>query len=339
MNSKFDRWESAPPPPKEVESVQPEQRENVLFEMAMATRGKRGRVQNEDIAYIDPDRGLFFVADGMGGSSMGGALASRAVVESVLRSNIDQDTDENLKRVVNEDATPLELADVESAINVLVTERMRHRVDRYRGTTDTTLSFGKFWQDADEKRKLTLANIGDSRIYRYRGHALEQLTTDDSVIQRIIDLEIPDTDGFPITDDQDVTRTVSLESLEKYGQRDRALLSMLTYAKELEEDKNGKITSLTLEEMRHFVLHGVLYPGDDIVHTHDVEKEDVYLATSDGIHDNLTDDEIQEIIEQYYPNVEKISSALVEKAMQISKDKTNPRYKPDDMTVSVVRQK
>ncbi len=338
MKNAFERGDSFPPPAK-PEVYTPEQKESHQYVMATATVGKNGRAKNEDMAYIDPDRGIFLVADGVGGSTLGGTLASRAAVEAVLKSNINQDQDARLKHVLNGDGKGLEQTEVEQAIKELVTKRMRHRVERYRGNTNTTLTLGKAWEDRHGKQKITIAHTGDSRMYKYDGMALEKLTKDDSVIERIIDLEIPDTDGFPIADDADITRAISLETLEHYAKQDTLFHSMLHHAKTIEKEEKRPVKSLTLEEMRHFILHGVFNPGKNIIQTHDAKKGDAFLAMSDGIHDNLTDEEIQKIVERHYPDIDMIASALVEEAIRVSKDKNNPRYKPDDMTVSLMLQK
>jgi serine/threonine protein phosphatase PrpC len=332
----FERWTPTPPPPSTPE-FRVEKLEEPALEMAPASRGKKNRIKNEDTAYIDPERGIFFVADGLGGSAHGGDLASKAVVESVLKSTIEKEKDKSLVAAFGEGETGLNQATVESAVRTLIGRRMHAQVKRFRGGSDTTISLGKFWTDEQGREKITVASVGDSRIYRFRGNSLERLTTDSSIVQKIMNLEVPDTEGFPIVDDSDVTRAVSLEMLKEYGKIDRDLLSMITYANQLAEEEEREVKSLTIDEMRHFVLNTVLHPSRIDVRTEDVEDGDIYLALSDGIHDNLIDEKIRAICEEHYPNADGITDALLAEAVSVSTDETNPRSKPDDMTVAVAR--
>lgn len=335
----FEKWRSSPPPAQSPEKSSLERRESLFWEMALATRGKNNRIKNEDTGYIDPERGIFFVADGVGGTTRGGEQASKATAEAALKSTIEKDNNETIRNVFGAETKPLTRDEVEEGVRLLIGERMRDRVARYGGTSDTTLSFGKLWTTEEGKERVTIGNAGDSRIYRLRKGALEQLTEDDSMIQKIIDYEMPDADGFPIVDDKNITTAVRLETLKEYGAQDRDFLRMLTYAKRIAEEEDREVDRLTLEEMRHFVLETVHHARHLDIQTHNVEAEDVFVAMSDGIHDNLTDREISEIIETHLPDTERIGDALIEAAIAVSKDETNPRHKADDMTVTVVLHK
>ena len=68
-----------------------------------------------------------------------------------------------------------------------------------------------------------------------------------------------------------------------------------------------------------------------------VEKGDRFLVTSDGIHDNLTTEEIQEIIKQS-STIEEIVKNLIDKSLVRSRQskKEEIRAKPDDMSVILI---
>lgn len=306
------------------------------METSSATRGKEGRIRNEDATYHDSQRGIFCVADGVGGS-VRGDLASKAVTESLLKTRIREDSNERIREVflAREDAV-LDQHDVEEAMRRLVGIRIHDRVHAL-GGADTTLSLGKIWKNREGREKLTIANIGDSRIYRFRTGALDQLSKDDSVIQTLIAREVPDADGFPITDDADISRSVRTSVLREYGRKDEDLLSMARFADTLAKKEHRTVDRLTLEEMRHFVLKTVLFPEQTDVQTFDVERGDVYLAMSDGIHDNLTDEQIERIVEKHKDDLRQAARELIDEASAVSKDKDNIRAKPDDMTVVVVK--
>ena len=77
----------------------------------------------------------------------------------------------------------------------------------------------------------------------------------------------------------------------------------------------------------HITIHSdqtSIIPGDHI------------LLCSDGIHDNLTNDEIEEVIKQI--DTTTIVEVLVERALERSRQESNVtmRAKPDDMTAVVI---
>lgn len=128
----------------------------------------RQRARNEDSFSIDPERGLYLVADGMGGHG-NGDVASRLVVEAVERYFESQ-----------EDGSP---EDAEAA-----TARLRAAVGSAQGSLrsamdeDASLSgmgttlVGLLTLD----ESAVVVHVGDSRAYRWRDGRLERLTRDHS---------------------------------------------------------------------------------------------------------------------------------------------------------------
>jgi protein phosphatase len=121
---------------------------------------------------------VFVVADGMGGHH-GGEVASRIVVEEFTRIVLDGYDATRALEVVNE-----VLAESQ--------RRIRAYADEHRGPGDpdwysgTTVVAALLCQD-DEGAKWLLVNLGDSRIYRVHGGALEQVSVDHSVVQELVD--------------------------------------------------------------------------------------------------------------------------------------------------------
>lgn len=137
------------------------------FEAAGRTDVGAVRERNEDHYACWPELGLFVVADGLGGRP-GGDVASRTAVRVVLES-------------LAATATIVD-ADVELRRERLVAsfERANARVfavGRATGTgmgTTLTAVFAR-------AQHAVVAHVGDSRLYRFRGHQLEQLTDDHTV--------------------------------------------------------------------------------------------------------------------------------------------------------------
>lgn len=134
------------------------------------------RTANEDAFLIDPERGLYAVADGMGGHNAGevaSQLALDALAGFVRRSSTDTDMSwpygvmPDLSFLANRLRTALHLA------NRRVFRAAENR-DDYSGMGTTVVAV---LVDGD---RAVVAHVGDSRIYHWSGGELAVLTRDDS---------------------------------------------------------------------------------------------------------------------------------------------------------------
>ena len=133
------------------------------------------RSGNEDsFAFdADPSRGIFIVADGMGGHAAG-EVASEMAVQIVLRElkDVKDVGDGSVNRVLGES---LRLA------NRAIHDRTITEVDKQgMGTTASVLVL------ADSR--YLIGQVGDSRVYLLRDGALKQVTKDHSYVQEQVDL-------------------------------------------------------------------------------------------------------------------------------------------------------
>ena len=136
-----------------------------------------GRVRsgNEDSFFTDEARGVFIVADGMGGHAAG-EVASKIVAETVGPG------------VVEAVASGMGAAELESAALTLIEQANRailERADnepekRGMGTTLTLLTL------LPEGHYLS-GQVGDSRAYLLRDGVLTQITKDHTVVQQQVD--------------------------------------------------------------------------------------------------------------------------------------------------------
>lgn len=132
------------------------------------------RSVNEDSHLVRPP--VFVVADGMGGHR-GGAVASSIVTDEFSRVE-----------VAGLDAR----AGAELLVATLTRCQTRIRgwgdtqPDPTRWRAGTTVAVALAVHEAEGHRWL-LANLGDSRIYRVRHGALEQVSVDHSVVQELLD--------------------------------------------------------------------------------------------------------------------------------------------------------
>jgi len=166
----------------------------------------------------------------------------------------------------------------------------------------STASLMKFWRDEHGADRVTVGNVGDSRIYRLRKGTLDRLTRDDSFVQAIIEEGVKDTLGEPILDDNDVRRRIDLQDLEAKAAL-RPELERCLYQIRLEQEaaraRGVQPLPPTIESIRHVILQYLGMPNQEDFHpfvdTVDAEDGDVFIEVSDNLCDNLTDDEIETI--------------------------------------------
>jgi len=125
------------------------------------------REHNEDCVLSLHAEGVFCVADGMGGAAMG-EVASAAAVDELRKGVAGQERRWELKAGV-----------IREALNT-ASGRIRALSDE-RGVTGTGTTAVVIYFDAEHPDRAGILHAGDSRAYRFRGHKLEQLTTDHSM--------------------------------------------------------------------------------------------------------------------------------------------------------------
>jgi len=144
--------------------------------LAVAARSDVGMVRsgNEDAFFAEADgrRGVFVVADGMGGHAAG-EVASEMAVQIVSRALLQIDS------VIAPEAASRTAQAMRDA-NRAIYDRMLAENDKQgMGTTASVLVL------SDDR--YLIAQIGDSRIYMLRDGALVQITKDHSYVQEQVD--------------------------------------------------------------------------------------------------------------------------------------------------------
>jgi PPM family protein phosphatase len=141
----------------------------IISATAQTDRGQR-RKRNEDSLLAMPENGVFVVADGMGGYSGGdiaSALAVDTIKEAVRTGNYEGEPHDSIPTRASEMARALQMA------NTAVFERAQG--DKKLEGMGTTICAALF---SPNKQRLYVAHVGDSRMYRLRGGALTQMTSD-----------------------------------------------------------------------------------------------------------------------------------------------------------------
>jgi PPM family protein phosphatase len=145
------------------------------WEAAGASDVGRVRQGNEDAFMVDVERGVFVVADGMGGH-VAGEIASALAAEAVggtLREGVD--------RGMQADALAEAMVASFAAADRAIGEHVR--ANPHTDGMGTTLTACVVCDDG----RYRLGHIGDSRAYRMRGGELVQLTRDHTWVQREVD--------------------------------------------------------------------------------------------------------------------------------------------------------
>ena len=126
------------------------------------------RANNQDSGYAGSY--LFVVADGMGGHA-GGDVASAIAIRRI--SEVDK------KYTSAHDAAFALQSSLIAANSLLAETVFEHNELTGMGTTVSGL--------IRVDNQIAMAHIGDSRVYRYRGGKLEQISTDHTFVQRLVD--------------------------------------------------------------------------------------------------------------------------------------------------------
>jgi protein phosphatase len=142
----------------------------------------RVREHNEDMIAVDGEIGLAVLADGMGGYNAG-EVASGIAVKTVFNLVREALTLQDLS--VRDPATGLSrptiiLRDAIQRANKIIYQTARTQTQcQGMGTTVVAALF--------YDNKITVAHVGDSRLYRLRGAEIGQVTLDHSLLQELVD--------------------------------------------------------------------------------------------------------------------------------------------------------
>lgn len=325
--------------------------------------------RNEDEAFYNEKAGVQFVADGMGGVPAGD-IASQKAAEQLMPEGLRK-ADADTRRVLESGRdTVLDQASVEKAVDAII-KQMNAEITKFNEESPVvlekaqayfkkelnieydpenpdhkslmgkllksigcTVSMSKIWRGAEGKDHLTIGNIGDSRTYILRKGKLEQISRDDSHVQVLIE------EGL-IPNDEDVMREVDRNTIIALADKRHELRSLVPKLTQISSQR------VTLDRIRNNVTQAVGGGAmmkeqtglefTPFVKTVDLEDGDLVLTASDGVIDNLTDTEIQNILSKSKDSPLEAAQKLQEAATErsIKGKAANPRAKKDDVTALV----
>ncbi len=189
--------------------------ENAL-EMALSTDPGIVRSHNEDAIFADSTLGLAILADGMGGYNAGEVASGMAITRLAadLRRLI---ASSSLKdHALGCDAATIErhIVNEVGAANFAIFHASES-TPNYAGM-GTTLVLAWFYDN-----RMSVAHVGDSRLYRLRDDALEQLTHDHSLLQEQLDSGMISPEQARYSDHKNlVTRALGVDPMVDVEVRD-----------------------------------------------------------------------------------------------------------------------
>jgi protein phosphatase len=207
------------------------------------------RSNNEDAVWVDADRGLLIVADGLGGHQAGETASSMAITsiprnfEQLTKSGTTGEiTDQHFSAETNRLGFCLKMAN-----QMIFEASLRYPQDFGMGTTCTAaLITGE---------RLSVAHVGDSRCYLIRNGRMEQLTEDHSLVMEQVRHGLLSKDDEAVRANQNIlTRSLGTEPEVKIDLEEHPLLSgdvLLLCSdglgKELSDDQVLQIANTTAE--------------------------------------------------------------------------------------------
>lgn len=153
---------------------------NKLQSFAQTDTGKV-RDHNEDSIGSDPEAGLYVLADGMGGYNAGEVASGIAVktVMGLVRDACSVQALELADPATGKSRPAIILRDSIMRANKLIHQTSKTQVQcEGMGTTVVACLF--------HDNRVSIAHVGDSRVYRLRGEQFTQLTQDHSLLQELV---------------------------------------------------------------------------------------------------------------------------------------------------------
>ncbi len=231
----------------------------------------RMRAQNQDAYYV-PDAGmpnnLLVVADGMGGHRAG-KTASNLALKAMLSALQASLNDVTISIPFSQEY--LELA-FEQANRQVHRMAMQHEAMRGMGTTLTAALF-----HPENERDWIIAQVGDSRAYRFGNGTLQRLTKDHSLVEEMLSVgEITQEEAWQHPRRNVITRCIGTSAVvdADYYQAHLSLGDILMLC------SDGLSATVTHTEIQEILCR--------VMSLHETAKELVALANAKGGSDNIT---------------------------------------------------
>lgn len=254
---------------------------------------------NEDVFLNDPEHKLYAVFDGMGGHTAGEVAAG-------LAKKYVEENSKLFGKAKKDELEPL-IREIFSRMHqFIIEEASKDESKKGMGTTAALVKVVEPKSAEENQILFFAANIGDSRIYHLsRDGEFSQVSLDDDIALKEFG-------------DEATARMFQ----EKFN-RVKDLNELSSIERDLFLRRNILTQALGVEFIEPHIFRQEAEPGDRII------------ITSDGIHDNLTSQEIAQLVSADKKSIFLVQD-LIRAAEQRSKENT-VRSKPDDMTALIIK--
>lgn len=152
------------------------------LEIVLRTDPGMVRGHNEDAVFANPNQGFVILADGMGGYNAGEVASGMAtmLLSTELETAFAAKPPHEIDRASGQSFARRYILDKMAMTNSAIYKTAESQ-PQYAGM-GTTLVMALFHDD-----QVTVAHIGDSRLYRLRGETFSAITRDHSLLQEQID--------------------------------------------------------------------------------------------------------------------------------------------------------
>jgi protein phosphatase len=227
------------------------------------------RAHNEDALYADAALGVAILADGMGGYNAGEVASGLATthlaadISGIINSPACQE-----KGLSDPGIVENHIINQVTAANLAIFNAAQNCAD-FAGM-GTTLVMALFYDN-----RMSVAHVGDSRLYRLRGQCFEQLTRDHSLLQEQLDSGTISAAQARYSENRNlVTRALGVEPEVKVDVNDFDVLAgdiVLLCSDGLNEMVDDEEIAITLRALRsdlgqaadHLVQQSNAYGGRD----------------------------------------------------------------------------
>jgi serine/threonine protein phosphatase PrpC len=235
------------------------------LQSASLTDPGRVRDHNEDCIESRPEIGLYVLADGMGGYNAGEVASGMAT--SLISDGLQ------------EAWSPAEAARMGREEAKAATERLiREQINRANSAIFTTSQNNPECAGMGttlvvclyHDNFMTVAHIGDSRLYRLRGDSMEQVTRDHSLLQEQLDSGLITPEEAKLSQNKNlVTRALGIDptvepEIHVYEtQKDDIYLLCSDGLSDMVEDEEIRLTLITLRQNPSLTVQQLVQAAND----------------------------------------------------------------------------
>jgi protein phosphatase len=235
------------------------------LQTASLTDAGRVRDHNEDCIESRPEIGLFVLADGMGGYNAGevaSGMATSLIADGLNEAWKPREVDRMGRDEAKAYAEKLLREQIARANNAIFTTSQNNPECAGMGTTLVVCHFYDNF--------VAVAHIGDSRLYRLRGEAMEQVTRDHSLLQEQLDSGLITPEEAKLSQNKNlVTRALGIDpSVDPEvhvheTQPDDLYLLCSDGLSDMVEDEEIRLTLITLKSNPSLTVQQLVQAAND----------------------------------------------------------------------------